>query len=823
MRRFVRRAALASLVLAQASTVVTSAPATAAAFSSQWERIDAPGAAATSEYQAVETSTDGSIYVAGWHRFPALGLGDVYETIVRKFDPSGTVVWTAQVGGLWSTEPDIPDLVVDGPGNPYLKLCRSTCELSAFDKVDGEPLDSISDSGIQNSSPPIGVKSGGVLVVSRLGGAPTTLAARRLGPGLDESWSFDLTGKLDADANTWLVEDSSGAFWAIGHKPGSDGEMRMAHFSGAGGALGDPIEHSGGTPFDEVWAAGRSSPVSRGPADSVWIFVDPPGADLLDQRLEAFSLTSGALLGNVDRNPPQEQIQFQSGYAQCDFEDTDVLFGGLLTGTQLEPRFEQRVLGSLFTTVMRCTPVGGGAPVPIMVVYTTSSPLGGAWVRVGQLPFPPDSTVLDVATDVTGGLVFAGWTSAASSQAWFLLPPGSTSGSTSVPRAALARNPTGSPDADFHSLPPVRLFDTRASEQQGLVQVSKTRIPAGGELKIRVTGFGGVPANGAGSVSLNVTVTNPASSGFITVHPCGTRPLASNLNYVANQTVANAVIAPLSAAGEVCFYSHVATDLLADVNGWFRAGGSFHALTPVRIFDSRPNESDGAIHITKQRYGGAAIIAVRVGDVPGVPATTSAVSLNVTATESLGDGFVTVFPCGDRPLASNLNFTAGQTVPNAVIAPLGNDSVLCFYAHADTHLIADINGYFASSSASFHALSPTRVFDTRVGEADGAVVVTKRKYGGDTVLTAHIAGTAGVPATDVAAVSLNVTVTNPVGPGFVTVYPCGERPLASNVNFTLGQTIPNAVISPVSSDGEVCFYAHADTDLIADVNGWFQS
>jgi hypothetical protein len=87
----------------------------------------------------------------------------------------------------------------------------------------------------------------------------------------------------------------------------------------------------------------------------------------------------------------------------------------------------------------------------------------------------------------------------------------------------------------------------------------------------------------------------------------------------------------------------------------------------------------------------------------------------------------------------------------------------------------------------------------------------------------HIAGTAGVPATDVGAVSLNVTVTNPVGPGFVTVYPCGERPLASNVNFTSGQTVPNAVITPISSAGDVCFYAHADTDLLADVNGWFQS
>jgi hypothetical protein len=200
----------------------------------------------------------------------------------------------------------------------------------------------------------------------------------------------------------------------------------------------------------------------------------------------------------------------------------------------------------------------------------------------------------------------------------------------------------------------------------------------------------------------------------------------------------------------------------------------------------------------------------------------SAVSLNVTATDPLGSGFVTVYPCGDRPLSSNVNFTAGQTVPNAVVTPLGTDSMLCFYAHADTHLIADINGYF-ESAASFHPLSPTRVFDTRATEPDGAVTVTKQKYGGNTVLTVHIAGAAGVPATDVGAVSLNVTVTNPVAPGFVTVYPCGDRPLASNVNFTAGQTVPNAVVTPLSPGGDVCFYAHADTDLLADVNGWFDA
>ena len=58
-------------------------------------------------------------------------------------------------------------------------------------------------------------------------------------------------------------------------------------------------------------------------------------------------------------------------------------------------------------------------------------------------------------------------------------------------------------------------------------------------------------------------------------------------------------------------------------------------------------------------------------------------------------------------------------------------------------------------------------------------------------------------------------------PGFVTVFPCGERPLAANLNYVQGQIVPNAVIAPVSAAGEVCFFSLADTHLIADVNGWF--
>ncbi|MEY2975351.1 MAG: hypothetical protein RIR49_1771, partial [Actinomycetota bacterium] len=57
--------------------------------------------------------------------------------------------------------------------------------------------------------------------------------------------------------------------------------------------------------------------------------------------------------------------------------------------------------------------------------------------------------------------------------------------------------------------------------------------------------------------------------------------------------------------------------------------------------------------------------------------------------------------------------------------------------------------------------------------------------------------------------------------GYVTVYPCGTRPDASNLNFVTGQTVPNSVIAPVSDDGKVCFYVYGKAHLLADTSGHF--
>ena len=68
---------------------------------------------------------------------------------------------------------------------------------------------------------------------------------------------------------------------------------------------------------------------------------------------------------------------------------------------------------------------------------------------------------------------------------------------------------------------------------------------------------------------------------------------------------------------------------------------------------------------------------------------------------------------------------------------------------------------------------------------------------------------------------LNVTAVFPSGPGYLTVFPCGSpQPLASNVNYPAGQVVPNAVLAKVGTDGKVCIFTLADTDLVVDVNGY---
>lgn len=151
---------------------------------------------------------------------------------------------------------------------------------------------------------------------------------------------------------------------------------------------------------------------------------------------------------------------------------------------------------------------------------------------------------------------------------------------------------------------------------------------------------------------------------------------------------------------------------------------------------------------------------------------------------------------------------------------IGSVAVVAALFSATFLLTNSVSASPSSEPGSFVAVSPSRIIDTRNGFGK-----VGNGFGGGSPYVFTVTGSGGVPYSGVTAVSLNVTVTGTEAPdygGYVTVYPCGSRPNASSLNFSNGQTVANAVISPVSVYGQVCFYVFGKAQLLVDVNGYYQ-
>jgi hypothetical protein len=263
--------------------------------------------------------------------------------------------------------------------------------------------------------------------------------------------------------------------------------------------------------------------------------------------------------------------------------------------------------------------------------------------------------------------------------------------------------------------------------------------------------------------------------------------------------------------------------------------GSYQALPPQRILDTRGDgQRTGTCSNGCVALGADSSLDLQVEGVGGVPVTgVASVVMNVTVTNPTAVSFVTVYPAGqqNRPVASNLNFVTGETVPNLVEVALGNGGAVTLYNHAgSTDLIADVEGYVLGNPSTagtglFNVLAPTRIGDTRAnsgmpdqGQTDPPGI---RHF-------VQVTGQGGVPSSGVAAVVLNVTVTNATAgsaaaPNFATVFPgATATPLASNLNFVAGQTVANRVVVPVGAgNGQIWIYnKDGYSDYIVDVSGW---
>jgi len=215
--------------------------------------------------------------------------------------------------------------------------------------------------------------------------------------------------------------------------------------------------------------------------------------------------------------------------------------------------------------------------------------------------------------------------------------------------------------------------------------------------------------------------------GLVVIGGVGTRPVVA-------EGIANWEAPP--------FWQPPAPERSAGLVGLLTASSPlpFIAITPCRVVDTRGNGFTGD-------YGPPALVGngaprtfdISAGPCSGIPANAGAYSINVAAILPASDGFLTVFPTGaSQPASSDLNFLAGEVIANAIVAPAGSGGAIDVFVNVSTHMILDINGYYAASATGvrntflgFQAGNPAMTGDDNTGL--GLAALTQNNAGGSNV------------------------------------------------------------------------------------------
>ena len=366
-----------------------------------------------------------------------------------------------------------------------------------------------------------------------------------------------------------------------------------------------------------------------------------------------------------------------------------------------------------------------------------------------------------------------------------------------------------------------------------------------------VTGGQAVTVTGTG-VSASMTVT----LGVTAVTPTGITTTSFN------------IITPAHAPGYdrlTAKTSKGSNPLTANAGYVFTALASYVALTPFRILDTRARTcvqcGPGGLAANQTRTLQITGVTGLRGGADQVPATATAIVMNVTAVSSTTGGLLTIYPTGTAPpRASNLNFSAGTATPNLVTVTLGQTSaaspnwdVNIFNPVGSLNVVADVEGYFLPAPSSdpvgeFHSISPLRVCDTRAGQPANVcnqAAGADHRLGANSVVKINVSGVpsgvAGTPSSipsdgTAQAAVLNLTAIGGTLPTYLSVFPtradgaCPTNSTTSTINLIGGATEANRVLVSLGPDAvggpatDVCVYnAVGSIDFVLDANGWFGS
>lgn len=263
----------------------------------------------------------------------------------------------------------------------------------------------------------------------------------------------------------------------------------------------------------------------------------------------------------------------------------------------------------------------------------------------------------------------------------------------------------------YTAVTPYRLVDTRNG-----IGVAKAPVASGGAISVPVAAA--LPAGAdPTAVAVNITATQGTATGVLTAYPAGeTEPSTSNVNYGADQNVANAAVIPVGTDGKIDIGNSMvgngnSADVLVDVVGYYSAAGksAYLPVTPYRYLNTRSSTwTSGPLLAGPLNYFGLPMgLNDQNQDVPDV--TGYVVNATVTQTTATGDLAIAPDPNTYQeyqngtavpptpPKSSTLNWTAGETIPNLAQVSTGSTGIVDFWnlgSSGSTALIIDIFGYY---------------------------------------------------------------------------------------------------------------------------------
>jgi hypothetical protein len=382
----------------------------------------------------------------------------------------------------------------------------------------------------------------------------------------------------------------------------------------------------------------------------------------------------------------------------------------------------------------------------------------------------------------------------------------------------------------YHPLTPVRILDSATRAGGAAPLASET--PA----SYLVAGALGIPV-GATAVAGTLSISNPSRAGFVALTAVETTPATvatTTASFAAGGSSSVGVTATLGSDGRLWVLyeagaSGQTTDFSFDLAGYYMpdpSGSTYHALPPIRIFDSR-GELGGAARLTS----GVPQQFQFTGNF-GIPAGATAVTGTLAIAEASQPGRVALTPNatpGASLSTSALSFSAGDSASTGVFATLGSDGNLWIEYEAsvatDTaQFLFDLTGYFTPdmTGSTFHRFGPLRLIDSRYGIGNSSRLESEvpRSFG--------IVGLYGIPA-GATAVTGTLTLLRPTRRGYVALSP--TWPFAPEIPGLSGETptsdaYTTDATSALGSDGSLralfrTGHAGDTADILFDLSGYF--